>query len=197
MEVDRLVASGMSEHEARFTARRVFGNTTAACEQFHESRAGFGLESIGQDVRYALRGMRRNPTFTTIAIASLAIGIGANTAIFGVLDTMLLRTPAHVCDAGRINRVYFEVPSPGATRVLSTLSYSTYLTLRDRARGLDAVAAFWSTKVSSGRGIEARSIDAVAVTPSFFNMLGVRPALGRFFAADEERDDGNHVAILG
>src|SRR5689334_10763942 len=81
MEVDRLVASGMSERDARFAARRAFGNTTSARERFHDARPGAALESVLQDARYALRGMRRNPAFTMIAVASLAIGIGANSTI--------------------------------------------------------------------------------------------------------------------
>src|SRR5579884_601482 len=198
MEADRLVASGMSDEDARDAARRAFGNLTTVRERFHESRPGSSLEWIAQDVRYALRGMRRNPGFTTIAVASLALGIGANVTIFGVIDTLLLRAPAQVRDINRIQRLYFETPSPSGEAVPSpTQGYKTYVALRDGVHGFESVGAFWKTKVSSGRGYDARSIDAVAVTPSMFTLLGVRPALGRFFSADEERDEGDHVVVLG
>jgi len=90
MEVERLMRAGMSAEEAQFAARRAFGNTTAAREHFREHRPGWTMESIGQDVRYSLRAMRRNPAFTFIAVISLALGIGANTTMFSVIDAILL-----------------------------------------------------------------------------------------------------------
>jgi predicted permease len=198
LEVERLVRGGMSEDEAHFAARRAFGNTTAARERFHQSRAGSGLESLAQDVRYGLRSMRHSPGFTSIAVASLAIGIGANTTMFGAIDTLLVRTPAHVKDADRIHRIYFEVPNGnGSTATVSRQGYRTYLAFRDRVHGLEAVGAFYKKTVSSGRGTDARPIDAVLATPSMFTMLGTQPALGRFFDASEERDEADHVAVLG
>jgi predicted permease len=198
LEVERLVRGGMSEDDAHFAARRAFGNTTAARERFHQSQAGSGLESLAQDVRYGLRAMRHSPGFTSIAVASLAIGIGANTTMFGAIDTLLVRTPAHVKDADRIHRIYFEVPNEnGGTATVSRQGYRTYLAFRDRVHGLEAVGAFYKKTVSSGRGTDARPIDAVLATPSMFTMLGTQPALGRFFDASEERDETDHVAVLG
>lgn len=197
-EVERLVRGGTSAEDARIAARRAFGNTTAPREHFHDARPGSGLESLVQDVRYALRTMRRSPGFTAIAVTSLAIGIGVNTTMFGAVDALLVRTPAHVKDASRIHRVYFEVPrQDGSTSVASSQGYGLYSALRDRVPGFDAVAAYETKTISSGRGPDARSIDAVLVTPSLLTMLGVRPALGRFFDAGEERDERDHVAVLG
>lgn len=198
LEADRLVRGGLSSDDAQFAARRAFGNTTARREEFHEHRRWSGLESVAQDVRHGLRAMRRTPGFTAIAVASLAIGIGANTTMFGAIDMLLVRTPAHIQDAARIHRVYFEMPSTGAATVsVSRQGYGTYTALRDHVRDLEAVGAFSARKVSSGRGENARSVDAVLVTPSVFTLLGVRPLLGRFFVASEERDEGDHVAVLG
>jgi len=198
METERLVRDGMSPGDAAFEARRTFGNPTVVREQLHDTQPAARFEWIAQDVRHGLRSMRRNPTFTAIAVASLAIGIGANTTTFGAIDTLLLRTPAHVRDASRIRRVYFAVPGPGggaSGEPFSQTGYGTYATLRDHMSDFEAVGAFWKNTVSSGRGTDARPIDAMLVTPSVFTMLGVRPALGRFFAGDEERD--GHVAVLG
>jgi predicted permease len=196
LEVERLVRSGMRPNDARLEARRAFGNPTAVREHFHEGRPWSGLETLTQDVRHGLRAMRRTPGFTTVAVASLAIGIGANTTMFGAIDSLLIRAPAHVRDATRIHRVYFDVPSPGA-QVATHESYRTYSTIRDHVPGLEAVGAFAPKTVSSGRGPDARPIDAVLVTPSMFTLLGVRPAMGRFFVASEERDQSDHVAVLG
>jgi predicted permease len=197
-EVERLVRDGMSPEDARLAARRAFGNTTASRERFHEARLGRSLESLAQDVRYGLRAMRRSPGFTAIAVASLAIGIGANATMFGAIDALLIRTPAHVKDADRIHRVYFEVPNgDGGTAIVPNQGYKTYVAFRDRVQGFEAVGALDPRTISSGRGTDARPIDAVLVTPSMFTMLGVRPAIGRFFNAAEERDENEHVAVLG
>jgi predicted permease len=198
METERLVRDGMSPGDAAFEARRAFGNPTVVREQLHDAHPAARFEWIAQDVRHGLRSMRRNPAFTAIAVASLAIGIGANTTTFGAIDTLLLRTPAHVLDASRIRRVYFSLPGPGSTgEPFSETGYGTYLALRDHVSAFEAVGAFSKTTVSSGRGADARPVHAVLVTPSVFTMLGVRPALGRFLAADEERDEHGHVAVLG
>jgi len=133
MEAERLMREGMSAEEAQFAARRKFGNTTAAREHFREHRPGWTAESVGQDVRYSLRAMRHHPAFTFIAVLSLALGIGANTTMFSVVDAILLRTPAHVQDAARINRVYFAVPGPdGVAQPWPTQGYGVYMMLRDR-----------------------------------------------------------------
>jgi len=197
MEAERLMRAGMSAEEAQFAARRAFGNTTGAREHFREHRPGWTMESIGQDVRYSLRAMRRNPAFTIIAVISLALGIGANTTMFSVIDTILLKTPAHVRDAARINRVYFSIPGPdGVAEPWPTQGYKVYVMLRDRVQGFESAAAFSEKAISSGRGTDARRLDGVLVTPSFMTILGVRPALGRFFAPTEERDENEHVAVV-
>src|SRR5262245_61506725 len=90
MEEERLIRAGMNADAARYAARRAFGNVTAPREHFHENRAGAGLESLVQDVRYGWRAMRRAPGFTAIAALSLAIGIGANTTMFGAIDSLLV-----------------------------------------------------------------------------------------------------------
>ncbi|HTE45172.1 MAG TPA: ABC transporter permease [Gemmatimonadaceae bacterium] len=198
LEAERLERDGMSADDARFAARREFGNPTSSRERFRDARFGTGLDSVRQDIRYGLRAMRRSPGFTAIAVGSLAIGIGANTTMFGAIDAMLIRAPAHVKDAERIHRVYFEVPTEaGSTAIVSNQGYRTYLAFRDRVHGFETIGAFDAQTVSSGRGRDARALDAVLATPSLFTMLGVRPALGRFFDASEELDEHEHVAVLG
>lgn len=198
METERLVRGGMNEDDARLAARRAFGNPTSSREQFREARTGASFESFMQDVRYGLRAMRRSPGFTIIAVASFAIGIGANTTMFGAVDTLLFRPPAHVVDADRIHRVYVRTPAAdGPGMPVGRGGYRSYLGIRDHASGLEHVGGVWSERISSGRGEDARSLAAVAVTPNVFSMLGVRPLHGRFFLETEALDETEHVAVLG
>ncbi|MGH2901415.1 MAG: ABC transporter permease, partial [Solirubrobacteraceae bacterium] len=119
--------------------------------------------------------------------------------MFGAIDTLLIRTPAHVRDASRVSRIYFATPPRDGSESIPwpRVDYRTYATLRDNAPSLEGIAGFWTKTISSGRGADARSLGAVAVTPSYFTLLGTRPAVGRFFAANEERDEADHVAVLG
>ena len=138
-------------------------------------------------LRHAFRSLRRAPGFTLAATLVLAIGIGANATMFGVVDTLLLRPPAGVADPDRVARVYVRREVPGlGDFTSSSATYPDYVDLRDRHPQLAAVAAFASARVPYGRGSGARELRAVFASRSFFPLLGVRPAAGRFFAADED-----------
>ncbi len=151
-----------------------------------------------QDLRYALRTFARSPALVAAAVVCLALGIGANATIFGVVDTLLFRAPPHVQDPDRVVRLYFRHHSPSfGTYTSSITSYPLYKLISDSARAFDAVAAFtYSQNVSLGRGTDARRVAVVLATASYFPLLGVRPALGRFYAADEDRLGGPAVAVL-
>ena len=149
-----------------------------------------------QDLRYALRSFVRTPGLVAAAVVCLALGIGANATIFGVVDTLLFRAPPHVQDPDRVVRLYFRHHSP-SLYTSSITSYPLYKLISDSARAFDGVAAFtYSQNVSLGRGTDARRVAVVLASASYFPLLGVRPALGRFYAADEDRLGGPAVAVL-
>jgi len=152
-----------------------------------------------QDLRYALRTFARRPGLVTAAVVCLALGIGANATIFGVVDMLLFRPPPHVRDPGHVVRLYFRHYTPTlGTFTSSTTGYPMYTSIRESARGFDAVAAFtYSQDLSLGRGADARRVDVVLASASFFPLLAVQPALGRFYVADEDRPGGPAVAVLG
>jgi len=150
------------------------------------------------DLRYALRTFARSPGLVAAAIVCLALGIGANATIFGVVDTLLFRPPAHVKDPGQVVRLYFRTHSPTfGTFTSSVRSYSLYKLIRDSAHAFSEVAALAGTRATSlGRGPEAREAQVDLVSGSFFSLLGVKPALGRFYGVDEDRLGGAQVVVL-
>jgi len=158
------------------------------------------MDTLLQDLRYAVRGLIRSPGFTLAVVATLALGIGANTTMFGVLDTLLLKPPAGVRDAGRVQRVYFRRPNMitigggGGTAFAST-SFPSYEALRG-VRGFAGVAAFGGGSVSIGTGAEARPASIRAVTVSYVPLLGGTTVLGRFFDSTEDRLDAGPVAVV-
>ena len=158
------------------------------------------MTSFVQDLRYATRGLRRAPGFTLVAVLTLALGIGANAAMFGVVDALLFRPPSGVQDPARLVRVQLQLPPPPNERggeLSSALSYPDYLTLRDDTKGFAGVAAFAPTTVSIGEGANARNHSALLVTGDYFRVLGVRPARGRFILPEDDREGAaNPVVVL-
>ena len=147
-----------------------------------------------QDLRYAARTLRKSPGYAAVALATLALGIGANTAIFSVLDTVLLR-PLPYAGGERLVMVGDRV-SPGGSGSPNNVGFATYVELRDRNRTFDAMAAVRSwqpTLVSDG---VAELLPAMRVSANYFSMLGARPALGRDFRPEDDRPDTRRVLIL-
>src|SRR6266566_4735867 len=159
---------------------------------------GLGPRPMFQDLRYALRTLARSPGLSLAAVLTLGLGIGANSAMFGVVDRLFFRPPAHVVDPDRVVRLYVTTTTPGwGTNTSPIGTYPRYEDLRDRARSFAAVAAYGGRTFSLGLGPQAEPVTGRLVTASFFSVLGVRPELGRFFGADEDSvGRAAHVAVL-
>ena len=158
------------------------------------------MDSLLRDFRYAIRGLLRSPGFTLAVIATLALGIGANTTMFGVVDTLLLKPPAGVRDAQRVARAYFRlggtvVTIGGGSSTSPSTAFPAYEALRS-VHAFSQVAGFTDGQVTAGRGAEAQPLRVRAVTSSYFPLLGAAPALGRFFDSTEDRLDGVPVAVV-
>ncbi|MDQ3949758.1 MAG: ADOP family duplicated permease [Gemmatimonadota bacterium] len=197
---------GLTLAEARAEALRRFGGLDEARARLMEAarqrethmRRAELLDTLRQDLTYALRQLRRSPGFALAAVITLALGIGANATMFGVIDRLLLRPPAHVADPARVMLFsYVRTTADGTADDQDAFSYALYRDLLE-ARAFEHVAAYSRTSLALGRGADARSVRAMRASASYFATLGVRPVMGRLFLPE---DDGNPiappVAVLG
>jgi putative ABC transport system permease protein len=186
-------AAGMSPEEARRQARIALGGVEQVKEAVRESRTGAGIETFAQDVRYALRMLGRSPGFSAVAVATLALGIGANTAIFTVLDATLI-APLPYADPSRLVMLWTDYREARQPRVPA--SAHELLEIRTRSRELAEVAGIWVGAGSlTGEG-EPERVRVAFTTWNFLPIFGVRPALGRFFVPAEEGTSGERVLVL-
>jgi predicted permease len=156
------------------------------------------LETLRQDIAYALRALARTPGFALTVVATLALGIGANATMFSVLDVLLVRPPAGVRASEQVVRLYFRQSHPRFGEMTRAgTSVPDFEAIRDGTPLLDAAVAQFTPAMSLGRGAEARQVRVAAVSRDYFAMLGVTPLRGRFFTPDEDRVGGERVAVLG
>jgi putative ABC transport system permease protein len=153
------------------------------------------METLLQDIRYALVAMRRNPAFTAAALATLALGIGATTAVFSVVYGVLLR-PLPYPNADRLVQISEEHPGAVSSMQRPMLSNLTYYAWGAAPRTIEAIAASDPDDYTVGLPEGAATVHAASVTPSLFPLLGESPAIGRFFTADEARTGADHVVVL-
>jgi predicted permease len=156
------------------------------------------MDGILKDVQAAMRGLRREPLFTTFVIATLMLGIGANAAMFGIADRLLLRGPALVRDPDRVVRLYVTTQPPGQrTFTTSDFGHVLFDLLRRDSRSFEAVGTYTVNNVVIGDGDNTRAGRGGYASAGLFSLLGVTPALGRFFTeADDRPGSAAHLAVL-
>jgi predicted permease len=196
LEAEELRREGLSEDAARRKAKSEFGNVGAARERFYLKDRWVGLDRLLRDVRFALRSLLKSPGFAATAILTLALGIGANTAVFSVMNAVLLRS-LPVADPDRL--VYLRTSNPprntGTIDSNETFSYPVYDALRRRSGGLSPVIAYVplsNSKVAVRYGALPEEAEGDMVSGTFFSGLGVRLIRGRGFS---EEDETNHASI--
>ena len=188
LETDRLIADGCGPEDAAIRARRTFGNVTRARERFYESRRWMWLEDLRQDTRFALRSLRRSPGFLAVALLTLAIGLGANTTIFSVVNAVLLQ-PLAYREPDQL--VLIEHPPLGGSPPWLREAW------RARARTLADFAGFEpSSSATLVAGNQPIPVDAAHATPDFFRLLGATPAIGRIFSDGDTQPGAPAVAVL-
>ena len=194
------IRRGMSPDEARRAARVRLGGVTQLHETHRELQGLPGFETLGQDVRYGLRVLRNSPAFTVVAVLTLALGIGANTAIFSVINAVMLRM-LPVQEPEQLVQVAFQGQHGAESFVGESFSYPLYQELRQNNKVFTDLSAFdyWDSFDArwANRGDEGgrASIKGQLVSANFFSLLGVNAIIGRTFARDE--DNGAHpVAVI-
>jgi putative ABC transport system permease protein len=189
---DKNRAAGMDAAQAHYAAHRQFGNATQIKERTTRMRTFAAFEDVLQDLRYGARMLRKSPGFALIAIATLALGIGVNAAIFSVVKAVLLDSLPY----RQPERLVTIAPSDAENRNPSKVSFGQFHDWKLHARSFDQIALYrgW-TPAATGNG-NPRMVFGLRVTQNFFDTLGVAPRLGRNFAPDEDRPDRWHVVVL-
>jgi len=162
-------------------------------EQVREQWNGNGFRSVLSDGRYGLRQLCKNPAFTVVAVLTLALGIGANTAIFCVIDAVVLR-PLPFHDPGRLVAVR-SIDLKDATQGGDT-SYPAFLDWRSQSHSFEAMSVWNVTNLTYTGGDQPESIRSAVVSANLFSLLGVSPALGRPFGLEEDRPGGDHLPVV-
>ena len=197
MDTERGMREGLSRREARRRALVRFGGVERTKEAVRDARGTRGLEDLATDIRHAIRRLRRSPGLTAAIVLTFGLGIGATTVTFGVLDRMFLRPPEHVRSPERVKRLlsdrYLEWMG---RRYVSQSASVVALDAMETVQAFEAVAAWAPHPVVVGQGSEALEVDGVLVSHDYFTLLGVRPALGRFFVESDDRRGVEPTAVL-
>jgi len=189
---EKFERGGLAPLEARLAARRAYGGVEQAKELHREVRSFVWLEHLAKDIRYGWRSLLRTPGFTAVAVTALALGIGANTAIFSVVNTVLLQPLAYK-EADRLVTVLHNGTGPVAT--------ANYIDWRDQSHSFEAMgaAAYWSSNLSNtdpSNSNPAERVLGLKVTQNLLPLLGIEPLLGRLFIPGEDQEGSEHEVIL-
>ena len=202
-EMEERIAAGMSPEEARAAARRDFGNVPLIRELTRETWGWGPAERLFQDIRSAIRAMRRNPGYTGAVVVTLALGIGLNAAMYGMLSRLFLQAPPHIEDADGIHRVWvrewFDLGTLAGTVVTGDeMEWAEFGTLHDGPERFTAVGGYTAPQpMQNGRGQAAESLHVSWVTGELFALLGARPALGRPILPEDDEVAASPVAVIG
>ena len=202
LQTRRYVEQGMSEHQARTRALERFGDrdevreacTTISHRMEARVRRTEYFEELAQDLKFALRSLRKSRLFTVVALSTIAIGVGANTAIFSVIDAVLLQSPPYA-NASRTMVLFNSYEQDGMSK--AAVSVPELFDYRETMRSFDAIAAMRPRSATVvGNGRDPEGLSAYLVTPNFFQLLGVNAERGRTFRDGDGVVNGELVVVL-
>ncbi|HKN74830.1 MAG TPA: ABC transporter permease [Candidatus Acidoferrum sp.] len=192
-KIEELVGAGMSRKEAAGAARREFGNATLIENDSRDVWRWPSLEDFLTDIRFGARMLRKNPGFTAVAVLTLALGIGANTALFSVIDAVLLR-PLPFHDPGRLVAVH-SVDLKDANQG-GEISYPSFLDWRTRTRSFEAMSVWSTMGFAYTGGDQPESVPGAMVSANLFSVLGVSPVIGRSFTQTEDNPSSDQLPVI-
>jgi putative ABC transport system permease protein len=192
LQVEANIRAGMSPAEAREKALRSFGNVSKTRDDAYDVKGGGLFETLGQDIRFGVRMLTKHKAFTSVAVVTLALGIGANTAIFSVVNELLLR-PLPFRDADRIVMLW-EVTPEG--RHQNTTSRANYRSWREQSSSFQHMAAFSDQRFNLTGVGEPEELSIQFATADFFKVLGVDAMLGRAFVPEDDKPESPAIAVL-
>jgi len=210
LESDELAEDGSNPGDAKYQARRVFGNVTGSAERFYESSRWVRFEQFLQDLRYGIRMLRRSPAFTLVAVLSLALGIGANTAVFSLVDAVMLKTlPVRAPEELRILTWVRTGKEPNVSHigytvddsitgqsVSSSFSYPTYRQFRDSVTQFSDLAAYSPSQFTVTAGEASDFANGQFVSGNYFTGLGARALIGRPILPEDDAPGRPAVVVL-
>ncbi|HEU0175713.1 MAG TPA: ABC transporter permease [Blastocatellia bacterium] len=193
MQIEQNLASGMAPEEAHYAARRQFGNQTWLKEVSREMWSLNSIETLIQDLRYGARRLIKNPGFTLIAVITLAFGIGANTAIFSVVNAVLLR-PLPYPNSERM--VYIFEGKQSDPKAENSISPHNFTDIRSRNQSFDSYFAFNYMSFTLTGDQQPEELNGVQASADFGRVVGIAPFLGRVFTTEEDAPGKGHVALI-
>ncbi len=198
-EVEKHRQAGLPPEEAERRARAAFGSVSGYKDDSRDARGLAWLETTLQDLRYALRGLRNRKAFASGVVLTLALGIGANATMFGVVDRVLFRAPPTLGEPDRIHRLYrHRLGFDGEPRVDRNFSVAIWQDLRRDTKSFSDLAAFQTRRLALGEGDDVQEMPVTLASATFFDFFDARPHRGRFYTtAEDSLPAGQPVVVLG
>ena len=184
LEADRLIAEGMPAEAAQATARRAFGNMGIAGERFYESQRWMWWDELRRDLRYGLRSLAKTPAFTAAVVLTVALGVGVNTAVFSLIDTVLLRSLPVRDPSGLV-----FVLAAGSAGTPGAPPYPTFARLREQTSAFAGMAAFATDEIRVEIDGHPEPVNGQIASGDYFSVVGVNPLLGRLTESRDEKLD--------
>jgi predicted permease len=196
METETNIKRGMPPEEARAAALKSFGALSRKTELGYDIRGGGWMETLWQDMRYGARMLWKKPGFTLVAVLTLALGIGANTAIFTLVNAVFLK-PLAVAEPARLMSVFgTDEKNRGAQTDYIPMSWPNFKDYRDQNDVFTGMIAFQNIVLNFSGGVEPELIGGIIVTGNYFDLLGVKAAIGRTFLPEEDSTPGTHPVVV-
>ena len=192
-KIDELIAEGLGSEEARAQALRHFGNRTQLAEVCREQWTFVSVDQIAQDLRYTIRALRKSPIFTTVAVLSVALGIGANTVIFSAVNEVLLRSLPYP-KSDRLFVVWGRSVSHGIEPM--HVSAADFYDWQRQSHAFESLAAYASWPMNLTNVDEPRRVETQLVSANLFSTLGVKAQIGRTFLPDEDQEQSPFVVVI-